>query len=259
MLQWRGGEVDVDYCIDLTRVPELDGIESDDGKVRIGAMASLDALDHASGMNQLMEVLAYTARLMCTKQTRTIGTVGGNMCNASPGADLSPLFVALDASAVILGAKGRRTVSMENFFTGVNKTVLRDEELLYEIIVPVPDERQRREASYKRVARTVVDIALVSAAVSVTESEGEVCGTRISLGSVAPVPIRALEAERVLVGHDLVAIDEGLLAEAGSLAAGAAEPISDVRAGAQYRRKMCAVLTRRALADSLDRLNGTGR
>ena len=257
MLQWRGGEVDVDYCIDLTRVPELDGIESGDEEVRIGAMASLDALDHAAGMNQLMEVLAYTARLMCTKQTRTIGTVGGNMCNASPGADLSPLFVALDASAVILGAKGRRKVPMENFFTGVNRTVLQDEELLYEIIVPVPDER--REASYKRVARTVVDIALVSAAVSVTETEGKVCGTRISLGSVAPVPIRALEAEQVLVGHDLVAIDEGLLAEAGSLAAGAAEPISDVRAGAQYRRKMCAVLTRRALADSLDRLNGTRR
>jgi len=109
------------------------------------------------------------------------------------------------------------------------------------------------------VARTVVDSALVSAAVSVTETEGKVCGTRISLGSVAPVPIRALEAEQVLVGRDLVAIDEGLLAEAGSLAAGAAEPISDVRAGAQYRRKMCAVLTRRALADSLDRLNGTRR
>ncbi len=257
MLQWRNGEVDVDYCIDLTRVPELQGIENGEGEVRIGAMASLDDLDHACGLNPLMEVLGYTARLMCTKQTRTIGTVGGNMCNASPGADLSPLFVALDADAVILGVRGQRTVPMEDFFTGVNRTVLRGEELLSRIVVPVP--AQRREASYRRVARTVVDIALVSAAVSVTETQGKVCGARISLGSVAPVPIRAREAERVLVGRELAAIDGEVLTEAGAHAAAAAEPISDLRAGAKYRRRMCAVLTRRALADSLERLSGAGR
>ena len=254
MLQWRSGEVDVDYCIDLTWIPDLDGIEAGDGEVRIGAMASLDALDQAANMNRLMDVLGYTARLMCTKQTRTIGTVGGNMCNASPGADLSPLFVALDASAVILGSGGRREVPMEKFFTGVNRTVLQGEELLYQIVVPVPEDR--REASYKRVARTVVDIALVSAAVSVTETGGRVSDARISLGSVAPVPIRVPEAERMLIGCELKAIDEDTLAGAGSCAVGAAEPISDVRAGAAYRRKMCAVLTRRALADALSGLHG---
>ena len=254
MLQWRGGFVDVDYCIDLTWVSELDFIESRDREVCIGAMASLDDLDHASGMNRLMDVLGYTARLMCTKQTRTIGTVGGNMCNASPGADLSPLFVALDATATILGSAGTRTVAMEDFFTGVNRTVLRGEELLYRINVPTPDER--REASYKRVARTVVDIALVSAAVSVTESEGRISDARVSLGSVAPVPIRAPEAERTLTGRELSGIGEDTMVRAGQAAAAAAEPISDVRAGADYRRKMCAVLTRRALADALDRLDG---
>ena len=145
---------------------------------------------------------------------------------------------------------------MEDFFTGVNRTVLRGEELLYRINVPVPDER--REASYKRVARTVVDIALVSAAVSVTESEGRISDTRVSLGSVAPVPIRAPEAERMLTGCEPSGIGEDTLARAGQAAAAAAAPISDVRAGADYRRKMCAVLTRRALTDSLDRLNGAG-
>lgn len=256
MLQWRSGEVDVDYCIDLTWLPELDGIEKRDHEVRIGAMASLDALDHASSMHPLMDVLGYTARLMCTKQTRTIATVGGNMCNASPGADLSPLFVALDARAVILGAAGTREVPMEGFFVGVNRTVLRNEELLLRMVVPLPAER--REASYKRVARTVVDIALVSAAVSVTEAAGRITDTRISLGSVSPIPIRVPEAEQILVGCEVVSIDDGVLREAGSLAAGVAAPISDVRAGAAYRRKMCAVLARRALADSLMRLNGAG-
>ena len=254
MLQWRAGDVDVDYCIDLTRVSELDFIESGDRVVRIGAMASLDDLDHAAGMNSLMDVLGYTARLMCTKQTRTIGTVGGNMCNASPGADLSPLFVALDAQATILGSGGRRVVEMENFFTGVNQTVLSGEEMLYEISVPIPAEP--REASYRRVARTVVDIALVSAAVSVTAAAGKVVGSRISLGSVARVPIRVPEAEQVLAGSELNALDASTLYRAGELAADAAKPISDVRAGAEYRRKMCAVLTRRALEDSIGKLNG---
>ena len=254
MLQWRAGELDVDHCIDLTRVPDLGGIENRGHEVRIGAMASLDELDNAAEMNPLMDVLGYTARLMCTKQTRTIGTVGGNMCNASPGADLSPLFVALNASAVIWGAGGVRTLAMENFFTGVNRTDLRGEELLYCIVVPVPEER--REASYKRVARTVVDIALVSAAVSLTETDGRISDTRIALGSVAPVPIRVSEAERSLVGWELAAIDEEVLSAAGSLAATSAQPISDVRAGAEYRRKMCAVLTRRALGDAVNRLNG---
>lgn len=257
MLQWRSGEVDVDYCIDLTWVPELGGIEDGEGEVRIGAMASLDALDHAAHMNPLMDVLGYTARLMCTKQTRTIGTVGGNMCNASPGADLSPLFVALDARAVIVGAGGGREVPMEQFFTGVNRTVLQGEELLYRIVVPVPADR--REASYRRVARTVVDIALVSAAVSVTETGGTVSDARVALGSVAPVPIRVPEAERMLIGCGLAAIDDNILGDAGARAAAAADPISDVRAGAAYRRSMCAVLVRRALADALDRLNGAQR
>ena len=256
MLQWRAGEVDVDYCIDLTRVSELDFIKSGVGAVRIGAMASLDDLDHAASMNALMAVLGYTARLMCTKQTRTIGTVGGNMCNASPGADLSPLFVALDARATILGSNRKRVVEMEKFFTGVNQTVLSGNEMLYEISVPIPAEQ--REASYRRVARTVVDIALVSAAVSVTVAAGKVVGSRISLGSVATVPIRAPEAEQLLEGSELKALDVETLTRAGELAANAAKPISDVRAGAEYRRKMCAVLTRRALEDSIGKLNGIG-
>ncbi len=254
MLQWRDGLVDVDYCIDLTQVPELDFISAAENKVCIGAMASLDDLDHAAGMNPLMDVLGSTARLMCTKQTRTIGTVGGNMCNASPGADLSPLLVALDATATILGRAGTRVVAMQDFFCGVNRTVLKDEELLYQITVPVPDER--RAASYKRVARTVVDIALVSSAVCVTVAGGTISDARVALGSVAPVPIRVTEAEQRLAGCELSTVDDETLSRAGQLAAEAAQPISDVRAGAEYRRKMCAVLTRRALADSLSRLSG---
>ena len=252
MLQWRAGEVDIDYCIDLTFVPTLNYIENERDSVRIGAMTSLDALDNAASLNQLMEVIGYTARLMCTKQTRTISTVGGNMCNASPGADLSPLFVALDSEATIMGSDGSRTVLMENFFQGVNETILKDEELLVEIRVPVPDHP--REACYKRVARTFVDIALISSAVSISSDNGVVTDARISLGSVAPVPIRSRAAEQRLIGSILSEIDDDILEEIGQLAATDASPISDIRAGKEYRLDMCTVLTRRSLEESVRNL-----
>lgn len=253
MLQWRAGEVDIDYCIDLTYVPQFNYIENEQDGVRIGAMASLDDLDHAAKMNQLMEVIGYTARLMCTKQTRTISTVGGNMCNASPGADLSPLFVALDSEATIMGSGGSRTVLMEHFFQGVNETILNDEELLIEIKVPVPE--YPKEACYKRVARTFVDIALISSAVSISSNNGVVADARISLGSVAPTPIRSRVAEQKLIGSILSDINDDLLEEVGQLAASDASPISDVRAGKEYRRDMCNVLTRRAVEESLKKLS----
>lgn len=217
-------------------------------------MATLDDLDLASSMHPVMEALGDTARLMCTKQTRTLATVGGNMCNASPGADLSPLFVALEARCLIQGSNGRREVSMEDFLTGVNRTDLGAEELLCAIVVPIP--QARREASYRRVARTVVDIALVSAAVSLTTDGGTVTDARIALGSVAPVPVRVTEGEMVLAGRSLDDIDAACLEEAAGHAANVARPISDVRAGAGYRTRMCPVLVRRALTDALGRLGG---
>ena len=252
MLQWRAGEVDIDYCIDLTYVPTLNYIKNEQDGVRIGSMASLDDLDYAANLNQLMEVVGYTARLMCTKQTRTISTVGGNMCNASPGADLSPLFVALDSEATIMGSGGSRTVLMENFFQGVNETILKDDELLVEIRVPVSEHP--KEACYKRVARTFVDIALISSAVSISSNNGVVTDARISLGSVAPVPIRSRAAEQKLIGLILSEIDDDILEEIGQLATSDASPISDVRAGKVYRLDMCNVLTRRAIEESVQKL-----
>ena len=256
VLLWQRGEAKPDYCIDLTFLSELEYIETEEGAVRIGAMASLDDLDRAAGLNQLMDVLGYTARLMCTARTRTIATVGGNMCNASPATDLSPLFVALESEAKIVGIEGERIIPMEDFFLGVNKTALRNEELLAEITVPVP--ASRREACYTRVARTVVDIALVSAAVSVTADDGVISDARVALGSVAPTPIRCKAAEKVLADASVSRIDKGLLEEAGRLAANDARAISDMRAGKEYREQMCSVLTRRALDESVRKLAAGG-
>jgi CO/xanthine dehydrogenase FAD-binding subunit len=253
VLMWRRNEANPEYCLDLTFLPELRYIEPGKNEVRIGAMATLDDLDRASGLNSLMAVLGATARLMNTPQTRTLATVGGNLCNASPAADLSPPFVALDSEAKVLSASGERTVAMEEFFLGVNKTALKDDEILVEIKVPVPS--LRREVTYQRVARTVVDIALVCSSVSLTMGEdGALTDARIVLGSVAPAPIRCKEAEKVLIGANAAKLDGGLVERAGQLAAKESKPISDVRASKEYRREMCSVLTRRVIDESVRKL-----
>lgn len=258
MLLWQNGQVDLEYCIDLTFVSELKSIASGDREVRIGAMATLDDLDRASGINGLMAVLGATARVMCTPQTRTIATVGGNVCHAAPSADLPPLLVALDARVEILSLSGRRTVAMEDFFQGPNRTALNDDEILVEIRVPVPSSA--REASYRRVSRTVVDIALAGAAVSVTaDAAGTIAEARIVLGAVAPVPLRSRAAERVLVGCDISRIDRAVLAESARLASEDAKPISDLRASAEYRKAMTEILTRHTMEDSIRKLGGNPR
>ncbi len=255
VLLWQRGLIELDYCIDLTFLRELDYIEVDESSIRIGAMASLAALERSQSRHHLLEMLSDVTKLMCTPQTRTIATVGGNICNASPAADLTPAFIALNAEAKILGASGERRVPIEKFFLGVNKTDLADAEILVEISIPLPEDRI--DAAYRRIDRTVVDIALVNASASVrVDGSNRIEDARIALGAVAPVVIRSPRAEAVVEGVDIANFDGMLLHEAGECAAADAKPISDVRASAPYRHEMIKVMVRRALADSIRKLGG---
>jgi carbon-monoxide dehydrogenase medium subunit len=255
VLLWQRSQIDLDYCIDLTHLPELDYITCDADQIRIGAMASLARLERSADQHHLLAMLSDITKLMCTPQSRTIATVGGNLCNASPAADLSPAFVAVNAEAKIFGPSGERCVRMEDFFTGVNATALDDGELLAEIAIPLPDGRI--DASYKRIDRTVVDIALVNASASVTvDGSNEITDTRIALGAVAPIILRSPEAEAMLIGADISQMDGAILEQAGTRASAVAKPISDVRASAAYRKEMVKVMVRRALEDSIHKLGG---
>ena len=256
VLLWQRSQIDLDYCIDLTRLTELDDITCDDDSIRIGAMTSLATLERAAARHHLLTMLSDVTKLMCTPQSRTIATVGGNLCNASPAADLSPAFVAVNAEARIVGAAGERGILLEDFFEGVNATALDEGELLQEIVIPLP--AGRIDATYRRIDRTVVDIALVNAAASVTvDAANRVTQTRIALGAVAPVILRSPEAEAMLDGADITQVDGALLDKMGARAAEDAKPISDVRASAAYRTQMVRVMTRRALEDSIRKLGGT--
>ncbi len=246
MLLWQRRVVDFDYCIDLTYVPSLRYIEMEGSTLRIGAMATLDDLDLKSNLNTALAALGETARLMNTKQTRTIATVGGNLCHASPSADLTPPLIAMGTQVKLQGPEGERVIPLGDFHIGVNETALADNEIVIEFIVPHVSEQLA--ASYNRIARTVVDIALVSSAVCLRMDDTRtIRDAGVVLGAVGPTAIRAPNAENVLIGVSLEELANGTAQKAGAQASLAARAISDIRASQEFRTDMTSVLTERSI------------
>ncbi|MGH7264460.1 MAG: FAD binding domain-containing protein [Candidatus Rokuibacteriota bacterium] len=229
--------------VNVKRIPGLADVTVTDAAVRLGALASLTALIEHPVIRDEYPVLPFTARYMGSPAIRNLATVGGNLCNASPAADLPPVLLALDAEVGIAGPKGERRVPLDAFFRGPGQTVLEPGELL--TWVEVPRRRPAWPIRYERLdVRRAMDIAIAGAAVAVALDGGRVREARVALCAVAPTPIRVRDAEAVLVDGDLT---PEVAARAADLAAAAARPISDVRATAEYRREMVGVLTRRGL------------
>jgi len=256
MLEWARRQRRFEVCIDISRIDDLRQIEVGDESVVIGACVTLDELDRAGSRCEELELLGAVARVMCTRQTRTLATVGGNLANASPAADLAAPLIALDASARVLSAERPRTLPVAELFLGPKRSALRDDEILHSISMP---RRPRRGSAFGRIGRTQVDIALVSSACSIEVDEyGRIASARAGLSSVAPTPI-AVDLGPVLKGWSIDELDLGALEAAGRLTVEAAAPIDDLRSSAAYRRRMCGVLTRRALGEAALRLSSAGR
>ncbi len=233
--------------VSLNRVGGLDEIALN-GELRLGARATLNQIIRSKIVREYFPALAETARGMAGVQVRSLATVGGNLCNAAPSADMAPPLIALNARAVIVGVHGERVVPLDEFFTGPGKSVLQPGEILRELLAPRPHENMR--ASYTKLEhRAAMDIAMVGVSVSVQienpKAEIKNCAdVRIVLGAVAPIPLRAKRAEEILRGQPLSAEN---IAHAARVAAEEAKPIDDVRSSAWYRREMVEVLTRRQL------------
>jgi carbon-monoxide dehydrogenase medium subunit len=190
-------------------------------------------------------VMAATCSEMACYSIRHLGTIGGNLCNASPSADTAPPLMVVGSKVKINGSDGERVVSVEDLFTGPRKTLLKKSEILTEIQIPHPPPHSA--AVYLKYKRNEgMDLALVGVAVClVTDSSGTNCqDVRIALGAVSPVPVRVSEAEKVLRGNVL---KEDLFEAAAVKAREAAAPITDVRGSAAYRATLVQTLTRDAL------------
>ncbi|PYN15890.1 MAG: dehydrogenase [Candidatus Rokuibacteriota bacterium] len=248
--QLKNGLLKPARVIDLSGVARLRAVESANGQgLRIGSAVTARALELDRTVRSRYLSLAESGALVGSVQVRNLATLGGNLCNAAPSADMAPPLLALDAEAIILGPKGERRVPIATFFTGVRQTVLAPDELLVELAVPAPGAHSG--GTYLRhTPRRELDIAVVGVASQLTLANGVCTKARIALAAVAPVPVRATAAERALEGQ---AVTPDRIARAAELALEAARPISDQRGSADFRRHLVRVLTRRTLTTALAR------
>ena len=248
--QLKNGVLKPGWVVDLSAVAELRTIsDAPDGGLRIGASVTARELELDARVRSRFPALAESAAMVGSVQVRNLATLGGNLCNAAPSADMAPPLLALDAEAIIAGPSAQRRVSMASFFLGVRRTVLAPGELLLEIIVPA--QGTQTGGNYLRhTPRRELDIAVVGVASQVTLSGGRCTAARIALAAVAPVPLRATDAEQALVGQPLTPQQ---IERAAELASGAARPIDDHRGSIEFRNHLVRVLTRRTLTTALQR------
>jgi len=246
LVSMKGREISPQYIINIKAIPNLDGINYSrkDGLV-IGAMTTLAAIESSPIIGERFPILSSAAHQTGSPHIRNIGTIGGNLCNAAPSADMPPSLIGLEAKAKIKGLTGERAVTVEQFFLGPGVSALKAGEILTEVQVPNPPPHTRG-VYLKLPARTAIDIAVVGVAVVVTlDTKGvNIADAKIVLGAVASTPIRARQAEDIIKGK---ALDDELIQKAAQAAADEAKPISDVRGSASYRKEMVKVLTNRAL------------
>jgi carbon-monoxide dehydrogenase medium subunit len=247
--QMKNGLLKPALVVDLSGIDRVRRVDNGSGGLRIGAAVTARELEVHPALGGAYRSIAESAALVGSLQVRNLATVGGNLCNAAPSADMAPPLVALEAQAVIAGAKGERRVPIADFFTGVRKTVLAPNELLVELIVPAPGPNSGGQY-LRHTPRRELDIAVVGVASQLTMANGRCAKARIALASVAPTPVRATAAERALEGQ---AVTPELIERAATLAIEAAKPISDQRGSSEFRKHLVRVLTRRTLTTALQR------
>ncbi len=242
------GRKKIARAVDISRLDELRFIEEADGKIRIGALATVTDLLDSVLIRDAASPLYESALEFAGPLVRNRASVAGNLMDASPAADLAPPLLAQDAVVELASAAGERVLPLSEFFLDYRKTAAQPEELMTAVVID-PLGTADRCAYHKLQLRRAMAIAVVGVAV-VLRMEDSVCaGAAISLGSVAAVPYRAHAAEAHLRGKE---IGEAEIEAAAAAAADGARPIDDVRASAAYRRKMCGVLVRRLLKKALE-------
>jgi CO/xanthine dehydrogenase FAD-binding subunit len=239
--------------LDLTRVPELREWSAEDGAVRLGA--GVTYVQVIEQLGDRLPGLAMASRTVGSPQIRVRGTVGGNLGSASPAGDaLPPLLASGAAVEVASAARGTRVVAADEFFTGVKRNALAEDELIAAVYVPLADGPEQ----YCKVGTRNAMVIAVSAFALALHPSRRAVGTGI--GSAAPTPRRAVDAETFLAG-ELEAtglwesrrpLPEGLAEEFGARVAAAASPIDDVRGSAAYRRHSLSVMARRAVTWAWD-------
>ena len=238
--------------IDLNRVPDLAYVRESDGELRVGALTREAELEASRLVRERYPILADTAAVVADPLVRNLATVGGNLAHADPANDHPATMLALRASVVARGPKGERVILIDEFFVETFTTSLAPDEILTEI--RIPKYAPRSGGAYVKLERKVGDFAIAGVAAFVAlDEKGIVSTAGVGLTNVGPTAIRARRAETALRGR---APDEKTIAQAAAEAAAEAQPVSDLRGPADYKRDIVRVLAARALRKAVARAKG---
>ena len=232
-----------EQLIDLRRIPELDSIREQDGRIHIGAMTTKRTIERSALVAERQPLLLEATRNIAHPQIRNRGTLGGSLAHADPAAEYPAVAVALDAEMRAVGPSGERTLAASEFFITYLTTALEPEEILVEVSFPVHTPGDGW--AFEEISRRHGDFAMTGVAVTCALQGGSYSQVRIVLFGVAPTPVRPLDIEERLLGQPP---SETLHAEvAEALGTGLDEPLSDTHASADYRRQLARVVCQRAL------------
>lgn len=254
LVDMKTGRAHPAALVNLKRIEGLSGVDRVDGHTRIGALASVDAVARSPLVRTTCPALAGAAGALASLPVRRLATIGGNLGRASPASDLSPALMVLGARIEITGPDGRRDIPVGELFRGPGLTSLHAGEVVTAVVVP--HGPLRSGSVYLKLGKRGggTDIAVAGVAVSIgLGDDGCIAHASVALASLGPTPLQCEAAEEALRG---TTPGGAVFDEAAAAAAHAAEPISDVRAGAAYRRTLASVLTRRALGEALAMARG---
>jgi len=237
------------HLIDINRIAGLSYIKEDGGFLKIGGLTRESELESSTLVRSKYPLLLDTATVIADPQVRNLATVGGNLAHGDPANDHPATMLALGAQIVATGAKGERVIAIDDFFVSLFTTALQHDEILTEIRVPVPTARSG--GAYFKLERKVGDFATAAVAVQLTlDDKGVVQKIGIGLTNVGATPIRARKAEDAVRGKKL---DTATIGQAAQLASDEAQPSTDLRGPAEYKKGLIKELTKRAFSRALER------
>jgi CO/xanthine dehydrogenase FAD-binding subunit len=250
LVQLQGQDKEPRTILDVKKIADLKRLEIGAGETFIGAAIPSAILNENAELKALFPGVLEAADLIGSTQIQGRASIGGNLCNASPAGDTIPALIACGAVCVMAGKQGSREMPVEDFVTGVGKNALESGELLLGLKLKNPSALA--SSAYLRfIPRTEMDIAVAGCGVALEFDASGICTTaRVAIGAVAPTAVLVPQAAAALVGSK---VDEAALTAAGAACSAAASPISDKRGTADYRRKVVAVLCRRAAGIARDR------
>lgn len=253
LVRMKIGLVEPDLIVDIKHIPAMQAIKRSAAGFRIGAGVPAVAMGENAALKKAWPGVVEAANLIGSDQIQSRCTIVGNLCNASPAADTVPAMVAAGAKVAIVGPRGRRTVAVEKVVTGPGVTSLKKGEIVEAITLPRRPPKSG-DAYLRFIPRTEMDIAVVSAAVSLTlGAKGVVKQARVTLGAVAPTVVLVPAAAKAIVGTKL---EKDALAELAAACAAACSPIDDMRGTIEFRTEVAGVLARRAAKIAYQRAGG---